>query len=299
MQLKQMSEKVFVIESRTINLGLIVEGKECIIIDTGLDKTSGQKIFNLIVDNNLELQAVVNTHGHADHFGGNQKLLELRNVPVYTSAWEVNFLKTPKLEPFSLFCGVNPPHVLQNKFYMAPKSPGEDILNHKEFINYWGLEIIPLPGHTLGMIGIQKDGIFFVGDAYLSEGPLAKHPVPFIADVDASIETLVMLLDYCGCDFHVNSHQGIYSTKGETKQIIEVNIKRLKDIYKLIEETISVTPKTSEELVKIALEYVNVDCNTYLVYQLIIVTINAYLSSLLDKQKIQPIMKNNVLYWSK
>ncbi|KUO53381.1 MAG: hypothetical protein APF76_09065 [Desulfitibacter sp. BRH_c19] len=299
MQLKQMTEKVYVIESRTINLGLIIQGKECIIIDTGLDKTSGQKISNLILEHNFELQAIINTHGHADHFGGNQRLVKLTNVPVYSSAWEINFLKTPKLEPFSLFCGANPPRILQNKFYMGPKSPGEDISCNKDFIDYWGLDIISLPGHSLGMIGIKKDGILFVGDAYLSEGPLAKHPVPFLMDVDASIETLFMLRDDPDCNFHVNSHQGIYSTRGETGQVIEANIRRLEEIYVLLENTIASSPKTSQELAKIALDYFNADCNTYFVYQLIIVTINAYLSSLLDKQRIQPIMKSNVLYWSK
>ena len=294
-----MTEKVFVIENRTINLGLIIQGKECVVIDTGLDKTSGQKIYNLILEHNLELQAIINTHGHADHFGGNQKLVELTKVPVYSSSWEVQFLKTPKLEPFSLFCGVNPPRILQNKFYMAPKSSGEDIFLHRDFIDYWGLDIIPLPGHTLGMIGIQREGVFFVGDAYLSEAPLAKHPVPFLMDVDASMKTLVMLRDYQGCDFHVSSHQGIYSTNNEAGQVIEANIRRLEEIYDVLEKSICSSPKTSQELAKIALEYVNSECNTYLVYQLVVVTINAYLSSMLDKQKIQPIMKSNILYWSK
>ena len=299
MHLNQITEKVFVIQSRTINLGLILQGKECILIDTGLDKTSGQMIYNLISEKGLQLKAIINTHGHADHFGGNARLVKLANVPVYSSAWEVNFLKSPLLEPFSLFCGVNPPQILQNKFYMAPCSPGENILSNKDFINYWGIEVVPLPGHTLGMIGIRKDNVIFVGDAYLCKKILDKHPVPFLADVDALIGTLAMLKDYQDCDYQINSHHGIYSNLKDARHVIELNIQRLEEIYAVLKKTLDKSPKTTEELVKATLEYVNVECITYLVYQLIIVTINAYLASLLDKHMIQPIIKNNILYWSR
>lgn len=298
MQLKQISEKVYVIQSRTINLGLILQGRECIVIDTGLDKTSGQMLYNLIKEKGLELKAIINTHGHADHFGGNAKLVKLTNAPVYSSAWEVNFLKTPLLEPFSLFSGVNPPQILKNKFYMAPYSPGEDILGNKKFTDYWGIEIVPLPGHTLGMIGIKKDNIIFVGDAYLCKKVLDKHPVPFLADVDALLETLAMLKDYQQCDYQINSHQGIYANTEAVRKVIELNIQRLEEIYTFLKISLKKGPKTTEELVKALLEHVNVVYTTYLVYQLITVTVNAYLASLLDKHMIEPIIENNILYWS-
>ncbi|WP_028309210.1 MBL fold metallo-hydrolase [Desulfitibacter alkalitolerans] len=299
MHLKQINENVFVIQSRTINLGLIVQDKECIVIDTGLDKTSGQMVYNLINEMGLQLQAIINTHGHADHFGGNQRLVKLTNAPVYSSAWEINFLKSPMLEPFSLFCGVNPPQILKNKFYMAPSSPGEDIFCNKDFINTWGLEIVPLPGHTLGMIGIIKNDVFFVGDAYFCKNVLDKHPVPFLVDVDALIETLAMLKDKYDCYYQINSHQGIYSTSQNARQIIDFNINRIEEIYNVLEKNLDKGLKTSEELVKAALEYVKVECRTYLVYHLIIVTVNAYLASLLDKDIVEPVIRNNILYWSK
>lgn len=298
MELIKLTDNVYVMKERTINLGLITQGTKCIIIDTGLDKSIGGKINKLIKRENLELKAIIITHGHADHYGGNEKVLEQNNVPVYTSAWEANFLKEPILEPFSIFSGVNPPKIMQNKFYMAPASPAEDINEQEDFLKEWGLEVIPLPGHTLGMIGIKKEGVMFTGDAYYNESVLNKHPIPFLMDVDKLIDTLKWLKESSFGKYHVPSHQGIYKVGSETEQIIVKNIERLKDLYMLIENSIKYGPKTNIELIKIAFEKYNVKCSTFIVYQLVMVTINAYLSSMLDKGIIKPVIDDNILLWS-
>ncbi len=298
MELKKLTNNVYVMEGRTINLGLITKGSKCIIIDTGLDKSIGGKINKILKEKNLELKAIIITHGHADHFGGNEKILEKNNVPVYTSAWEVKFLKETKLEPFSIFCGVNPPQIMRNKYFMAPASPAEDIYEQGDFLKEWGLEVIPLPGHTLGMIGIKKEGVMFIGDAYYNEMILKKHPIPFLMDVDKLIDTLNWLKEPSASEYHVPSHQGIYKVGSETEQIIDKNIERLNDLYMLIENSIKCGPKTTTELIKIAFEKYNVKCSTFIVYQLVMVTINAYLSSMLDKKIIKPLIDDNILLWA-
>ena len=40
----------------------------CTLVDTGLDKTTGKKILEVLDDNNLKVKYIINTHGHPDHF---------------------------------------------------------------------------------------------------------------------------------------------------------------------------------------------------------------------------------------
>jgi len=53
---------------------------------------------------------------------------------------------------------------------------------------------VPLPGHFLQMIGVRTpDGVLFAGDALFGEEVLAKHPVFFLYDVAAHLQTLERL----------------------------------------------------------------------------------------------------------
>ena len=54
-----------------VNIGVLRNGNEVILIDTGLDKDSGRKTRRLLEEHGLQLKAIINTHSHADHFGGN------------------------------------------------------------------------------------------------------------------------------------------------------------------------------------------------------------------------------------
>ncbi|MEW6622725.1 MAG: MBL fold metallo-hydrolase [Bacillota bacterium] len=295
--LQQISENVFVYMGGTTNYGVITHKNRCIIIDTGLDKTSGQKLYQEVTRCNWKPAAIINTHAHADHFGGNNRLVELAKCPVYCSPWENNFLQEPILEPFSLFCGVNPPKNLQNKFLMAQKSPGEDIFQEGETLKEWGIEVVPLPGHTLGMIGIKKEDVLFTGDAYISSKVMEKHPIPFLMDVEESYKSLELLLtEPLNCCIHVIAHQGIY-VRPEAACEIESYKDRIREIYLLLKESVQEGPKTTEQLMQLVLRYFYLEVKTLAVYQLIMVTIHAYLAALLNKQEIAPLFTDSTLYW--
>lgn len=68
-----MADNVAYIQGAT-NLRVIHNNQKAIIIDTGLDRDSGHKIKRLIEQEDRELEPIINTHSHADHFGGNNYL---------------------------------------------------------------------------------------------------------------------------------------------------------------------------------------------------------------------------------
>src|SRR3712207_8034535 len=62
------------------NLGIVATGDGgAIAIDTGLDKDPGRLIRKALDEARLALRAIISTHHHADHIGGNDYLV--RNLP--------------------------------------------------------------------------------------------------------------------------------------------------------------------------------------------------------------------------
>jgi glyoxylase-like metal-dependent hydrolase (beta-lactamase superfamily II) len=72
MELKKITERVYYIPNPA-NIGVVKDGeKSAILIDTGLDDDTGKKVLRLLEENNLFVKAIINTHSHADHCGGNR-----------------------------------------------------------------------------------------------------------------------------------------------------------------------------------------------------------------------------------
>ena len=54
-------------------------GKDCWIVDPGAE---GDRLVALVKEKRWALQAILLTHGHGDHIGGVQALVDEFNVPV-------------------------------------------------------------------------------------------------------------------------------------------------------------------------------------------------------------------------
>ena len=69
--LQQLSERVWVAPGG-VNIGVIfTDDGGAILIDTGLNDTPVRKVLRALATHEREVRAIVTTHGHADHFGGN------------------------------------------------------------------------------------------------------------------------------------------------------------------------------------------------------------------------------------
>ena len=77
------------------------ESREAILIDPG---AGSEKIIDYADTNNLKVIAIVNTHGHADHIGGNRYFQEKWHVPIWIHKADANKLTNPQLN-LSSFMG--------------------------------------------------------------------------------------------------------------------------------------------------------------------------------------------------
>ena len=132
-------------------------GKEAIIIDPG-DQAS--KIKAVLAEHKLKPAMVINTHGHYDHIGADDEF----GVLIYVHKQDLPMLIDAQ-KNFSAS-------------FSSPYKVNSEIktLEDKEIIKLdcLELEVIHLPGHTPGGIGLlmkkPQTGIIFTGDTLFYQG---------------------------------------------------------------------------------------------------------------------------------
>lgn len=178
-----------------VNVGVYDRGDgSCLLVDTGLDESSGRKVLRILKEAGLAPAAIINTHSHADHCGANRFIRKRTGAAVYSSGAERSFIEHPALESFYLFSAV-PPREMQTKFLMAEPCPVDGVLAPgTQEVAGVALEILNLAGHSPGQIGIATpDGVLFAADAFFSTDVIKKYRLPYTADVGGMLDTLARL----------------------------------------------------------------------------------------------------------
>lgn len=127
------------------------DSKEALLIDPGKNSPN---LYKEIVNMNLTVKAIVNTHGHADHIGGNTYFQEKFNCPIMIHSADKDMLTNSK-KNLSAFMGED---------IYSP--PADHLLNDGDVINLGSisLKVIHTPGHTEGGISLFGDNILISGD---------------------------------------------------------------------------------------------------------------------------------------
>lgn len=266
-------------------VGVYLVGNDAYLIDSGNDKEAGKKILKLLNDQGFNLKVLINTHSNADHIGGNAYLSSNTDVLIYSSEIENAFIKFPILESSMLYGG-NPFNELKNKFLMAKESNSIDISLLDS-----DLEVIDLPGHFLGMIGIKtKDNVFYLGDSLFGENIIDKYHIFYIYDVEEFLKTLDKLFLLKGT--FVLSHA---SVTDNIRPLIMKNRDKILEIITVILDILS-RPRTFEEILSIVFENYNLkmDANQFV---LVGSTLKSYITYLINKGDIEYYFDKNKMYY--
>ena len=154
-----------------VNLYLIVEEKECILIDAGL-KGSGRKVLELLKSLGREpasLTDVIITHADGDHYGGLAALETAVPLTAWAQPLEAEAIRLAKssraLKPQGiarLFFSLVAP-----LFKSDPARIDRTLNGSETFPCLGGLNVLATPGHTPGHISLfsPSTGILFAGDS--------------------------------------------------------------------------------------------------------------------------------------
>ncbi len=189
-------------------VGLLEGQTGWILIDSGVEAAVPKKILKALRqelgDETLRISAVINTHAHADHCGGNKWLQTSQGAVVYASAGERPYIENPSLEPHYLYSAMAP-KALRGKFFQSEPSSVDvtiNFVNNSQSLCASGattsmlvdgipLEFVALPGHSIDMMGVvTSEGYCFCGDLLFTPLILEKHPLLFQHDYKCYRESL-------------------------------------------------------------------------------------------------------------
>jgi len=138
--------------------------KESLVIDPAGDE---ERVVERVEKQAMELKYIVNTHGHADHTCGNEKMKLLTGAPIIMHELDDRMFNSPEGKAMAAQWGFTP-------------SPPADLTvkdGDKIEVGDITLEIIHTPGHSPGGICLVGDGNLFTGDT-LFVGGIGRTDLP-------------------------------------------------------------------------------------------------------------------------
>ena len=242
---------------------------EVYLIDSGNNRDAGKRAKRLLDSNGWTLKAILNTHSHADHVGGNQYLQSQTGCRIYAPDIERVFAEHPVLESAFLYGGF-PYSELKHKFLMAESS---EVLPLEESCLPEGLETLPLPGHSWDMTGLEKYGI------------------SFLIDVQAYLDTLQKVLDMEATLF-------IPSHADPTENIAPLARLNMDKVYEIAETILGICrePTDFESILEKLFERYQLNM-TFEQHALVGSTVRSYLAWLNAQGRLQAEIDRNRLVW--
>jgi glyoxylase-like metal-dependent hydrolase (beta-lactamase superfamily II) len=229
-----------------VNSGLVETENGLLAIDTGLDRGSANRIVRAAEALGRPIVAILNTHAHADHHGGNAQLVRKLGVPVYAPAVEEAVIREPRYEPVYLFGGAAPVSALVNRFLQAEPSPVDHVVRPGQTVLIDGraLEVVDLAGHSLAQVGVRAGAVLFAADGFFGREPLEKHGVPYLVDASRWMETL-RLLGAMDAAWMVPGHGEPLDDPRET---LALNLATLERAAAWLLDRLAIGPASTEDL---------------------------------------------------
>lgn len=279
----------------SIGVYLDDQTKSAILIDTGLDQDTAKKIDQTVTAQGYSIQAVLNTHSHADHIGGNHYLQKkYPQIRIYATAFEAPFIENPYLEPYCFSTAAVPFQELRNKFMEAKPSRVDQIIPYEDgALNVLGVEfqVVALPGHSPGMIGlITPDGVMYCADALFGESTIEKHGLLYYTDVQRSIESLNKLKGV-RASHYVLYHGGVYE---EISPLVERHVELFGQTEDFIMSAIREGSHSFEAVMKRVMEKYKA-ADKLAAYTLNATVVRAYLAYLQQQNRLEVQVVEGVL----
>lgn len=155
MNLIVLSERIGTLEIITY-LVACPESREALMVDPG---GPAPGLAARLEQEGWRMRWIINTHGHADHFPGNELWAARTGAPIVMHRLDWEFFRRPEMQAEAQAEGFSPlTHV---------DLPVED--GHLLSLGSWQAQVLHTPGHTPGAICLYFPGHLFTGDTLFVE----------------------------------------------------------------------------------------------------------------------------------
>lgn len=179
--------------------------KAALVIDPGGE---GDRILQRVDELGLNVELVVNTHGHLDHIAENKYLREKTGAKLAIHKDDAEMLVDPEKNLSALFDSGSP--------IISP--PADILLSDGDELKFgeYTIQVLHTPGHTVGSICLKLDKTLFTGDT-LFVGSIGRTDFPggSYSEILNSIKTKLYPLDD---DLTVYPGHGPRTTLGHEKR---------------------------------------------------------------------------------
>ena len=275
-----------------VNVGMYGSRESTVLIDTGIDRSSGKALKKLLDNEGRTLKYIANTHSHADHIGGNCYLKEVTSCSVAVPEVERPFVKNTLLGPAFVW-GAYPFAALQNKFLMASPCAVDIPLPHTGLWEDTGLELECLSGHSAGMVGYRTpDSVLYIGDAVFSPEMVERHGMLFLVDLADWLVTLDRL-ERMDARVFVPAHAA------PVEDISNLVVATRKHLINMSDKiwTFCYEPRTRDDLLASLMLWLGKPMDPVR-YVLNLGALSAHLTYLVDKGEIEPVADSGRLLWA-
>ena len=255
------------------------------IAGLGIDTSEDESVYE---DVPLELLAI--THGHADHFSI-AHILHDSGARVIAARDDAAMVENPDINIRGMFSWAKPSDKMTTKLF---RGIGCAVDGYIEEFNDPRATAIPLPGHTLGHHGfLTADGVLFTGDALYQRELWEQHPLPYAIDPGMVVASLERIRGV-PCEWVVPAH-GQPVRRTEAEEHIDFHITQVRRTAELLLHGLQDGMTTEGAVAFISRELGLVENQA--VYWLAVTDVKGYLGELLGRGLIEFSVRDHVGWW--
>ena len=210
----------YIVRGDSLLVIYFLSAHEIVMIDSG--EFEDPEMMAYFDAEDIRIAAVINTHIHVDHVANSRRFIEHWGTEIYASERDLKTMRSPELIPIER--GYYSPKyiqaVLRETDYEITAIPQGAAYVDIQNVRF---ELVELPGHTYGHIGvITPDGVCCLGDALLSEQMVKYSRMPYFANLELTLDSMkkIKTLDY---PYFALAHCEIV-TKGAIDSLVDLNL---------------------------------------------------------------------------